>query len=279
MIYINATDMIQGTRMAFTQDAFDLICSDLSDFSVARACAASSAVPLLLTPITLKNYAGSCGYRMPEILELAMKQRDLPDRRFDMANNLLPFLNSETKPFIHLVDGGVADNLGIRALLEKIITTGDAWTTLKAAGQEEVQKVVLLSVNSETEINPKWNLFRQHSSLLGHGRLLLLHSHCQVQCGNRGPAPGKSQRLGGSDSPRPLSPKGQISQEPGSCGDIKFYMIEVKFDALDDQEERTYFKRLPTSFALPAEDVDKLREAAGKILRKSRDFTSLLPNL
>ena len=131
--------------MAFTQDAFDLICSDLSDFSVARACAASSAVPLLLTPITLKNYAGSCGYRMPEILELAMKQRDLPDRRFDMANNLLPFLNSETKPFIHLVDGGVADNLGIRALLEKIITTGDAWTTLKAAGQEEVQKVVLLS--------------------------------------------------------------------------------------------------------------------------------------
>ena len=158
MIYINATDMIQGTRMAFTQDAFDLICSDLSDFSVARACAASSAVPLLLTPITLKNYAGSCGYHMPEILELAMKQRDLPDRRFDMANNLLPFLNSETKPFIHLVDGGVADNLGIRALLEKIITTGDAWTTLRATGLEEVHKVVLLSVNSETEINPKWNL-------------------------------------------------------------------------------------------------------------------------
>jgi NTE family protein len=33
--------------------AFDLICSDLSTFPVARACAASSAVPILLTPITL----------------------------------------------------------------------------------------------------------------------------------------------------------------------------------------------------------------------------------
>ena len=74
-------------------------------------------------------------------------------------------------------------------------------------------------------------------------------------------------------------PPRQISREPGSCGDIKFYMIEVKFDALDDQEERTYFKRLPTSFALPVEDVDKLREAAGKILRKSRDFKRLLADL
>ena len=56
-------------------------------------------------------------------------------------------------------------------------------------------------------------------------------------------------------------------------------MIEVKFDALKDQEERTYFKRLPTSFALPAEDVDRLREAAGEILRNSRDFKRLLKDL
>ena len=65
MILINATDMVYGTRLAFIQDAFDIICSDLSAFPVARACAASSAVPILLTPITLKNYAGSCGFVTP----------------------------------------------------------------------------------------------------------------------------------------------------------------------------------------------------------------------
>jgi NTE family protein len=87
--------------------------------------------------------------------------------------------------------------------------------------------------------------------------------------------------MGGADSPKPLSrcPAGQISLEPGACGDIQFYMVEVKFDSLKDQEERTYFKRLPTSFALPAEVVDKLREAAGKIIRDSRDFKRLLKDL
>jgi NTE family protein len=97
MILINATDMVYGTRVAFNQDAFDIICSDLSAFPVARACAASSAVPILLTPITLKNYAGSCNYVPPEGLRKALEARDLPDRQFDLANNLIPFMDSGSR--------------------------------------------------------------------------------------------------------------------------------------------------------------------------------------
>ena len=65
MIVINATDMVHGTRFSFIQDVFDVICSDLSTFPVARACAASSAVPMVLSPVTLRNYAGECGFQMP----------------------------------------------------------------------------------------------------------------------------------------------------------------------------------------------------------------------
>lgn len=45
MIMMNATEMTHGIRIGFNQDAFDLICSDLSRFPVARAAAASSSVP------------------------------------------------------------------------------------------------------------------------------------------------------------------------------------------------------------------------------------------
>ena len=116
MVFINGTDIVLGTRMAFTQDAFDILCSDLTDFPVARACAASSAVPIVLTPIILKNYAGSCGYRMPPLLELAMQQRSLPSRQFDLANNIVPYLDRDKIPYLQIVDGGVADNLGLRVL-------------------------------------------------------------------------------------------------------------------------------------------------------------------
>ena len=33
---------------------------------------------------------------------------------------------------------------------------------------------------------------------------------------------------------------------------------------------------LPTSFVLPAEDVDRLRDVAGRLLRESRDYQSLV---
>jgi hypothetical protein len=39
------------------QDTFDVICSDLSAFPVSRACAASSAVPMVLSPVTLYDEA------------------------------------------------------------------------------------------------------------------------------------------------------------------------------------------------------------------------------
>jgi NTE family protein len=56
-------------------------------------------------------------------------------------------------------------------------------------------------------------------------------------------------------------------------------MVEVKFDALPDEAERTYFKRLPTSFVLKPEEVDKLRDVAHRVLTQSPDFQQLLKDL
>jgi len=57
-IIMNATDMTHGTRVGFTQEAFDLICSDLSLFPVGRAAAASSAIPMALTPSRCETTPG-----------------------------------------------------------------------------------------------------------------------------------------------------------------------------------------------------------------------------
>jgi NTE family protein len=74
-------------------------------------------------------------------------------------------------------------------------------------------------------------------------------------------------------------PQGEMSGEPGSCGDIQFYVIEVKFDALKDENERRYFKKLPTSFSLGSGVVDKLRDAAHRMLSESKEFQRLLSDL
>lgn len=55
LIIINATDMGAGVRFSFIQEYFDLLCSDLSSFPVARAVTASAAVPVLFNPVVIKK--------------------------------------------------------------------------------------------------------------------------------------------------------------------------------------------------------------------------------
>ena len=50
---------------------------------------------------------------------------------------------------------------------------------------------------------------------------------------------------------------------------VSIEVVDVTFDAIRDPKEREYFMNLPTSFVLPAEDVDRLREVAGRLLRQS----------
>jgi len=279
MIVINATDMVHGTRVSFIQDTFDVLCSDLSTFPVARACAASSAVPMVLSPVTLRSYAGKCGFRLPKVIEEAMKPpRDVGTRRFDLANNMAPFLDSEKKPYLHLVDGGVADNLGLRAALERVTLAGSPWATLQYAGMENVNKIVFILVNAETAIDDKWD---RYEKVPPFAAMLDSYSSIAIERYNM-----ETVALLAESFPRWADEiqKGRcgsnpISLEPGACGDIGFYLVQVKFDALDDETERTSLKRLPTSFVLKPEEVDHLRDAARRILANSKEFQRLIRDL
>ena len=278
MIMMNATDMTYGLRIGFNQDAFDLICSDLSRFTVARAAAASSAVPMLLSPITLRNYAGTCGFRIPEGFEGVLGGRSISERQLFLANNIAPFLDSQKKPYIHLVDGGVSDNLGLRAVLDRVIARGSVWETIKGTSMENVHKVAIIVVNAETQPDTKWD---RSEGIPGIGAMMSAYSSIGIERYNKETeALLKESVKSWADEIKVQRCKGDaVTTTPGSCGDIQFYVVEVKFNALKDETERMYFKRLPTSFKLPAEQVDKLRDVAHRLLVQSEEFQRLLRDL
>ena len=66
LILASATDISTGARLAFMQYDFDFLCSDLNAVPLSRAAAASSAVPFVLTPMTLNTYGGTCKLAMPK---------------------------------------------------------------------------------------------------------------------------------------------------------------------------------------------------------------------
>src|SRR5207344_784402 len=123
LILASATDISTGSRFLFTQRVFDVICSDLNAVPLSRAAAASSAVPVVLSPVTINNYGGTCN-RVPPAWAKPFIGSDDPPRPAARAIRSLKaeeaFGDRVHRPYLHLVDGGVSDNLGMRGILDSL---------------------------------------------------------------------------------------------------------------------------------------------------------------
>ena len=124
---------------------FNLLCSDLLQVNVARAVTASSAVPVVFAPIVFENYS-NCAYEIPDWLSKYLD--NAPDNRTkQVADSLKNYLNKDKIKYIHLVDGGIADNLGIRALYDTINLTGGAEQLLIKLDVKQPKFLVLILVS------------------------------------------------------------------------------------------------------------------------------------
>jgi len=283
-LMINATDMSLGARFEFTQDQFDLLCSDLAQFPLGRAVAASSAFPILFSPVTLRNYAGSCELPEPAWIQAALADGSTTTRRRNRALEARAYLDSTNRPFVHLLDGGLADNLGLRGPLEAIAARDDSSCAGQAFPLDQMRKVVLIVVNAS--VAPDYGASRREKS----------PSLRQVaQAAGRVPISRYSFetvelfRESVEKWQREINQHRQIlrsvSAPPGSNasnsppGDLQFYSIEVNFNSLSDETERRFFEALPTSFHLPPATVDRLRAVAARLLRQSENYRKLLRDL
>ncbi|MBC7860771.1 MAG: patatin-like phospholipase family protein, partial [Burkholderiaceae bacterium] len=147
-LLVTATDLTTGAPFEFTPEQFSLICSDLDSVPLSFAVASSAAVPILLSPITLRNYAGSCPQAAP--LDGAPRaDGNLSARMLDLIAQ--SYKDSTERPYIHLVDGGMVDNLGVRSLVDRVTASGSLETSFGSLPPGSVHKIVLISVNSERD--------------------------------------------------------------------------------------------------------------------------------
>src|SRR5512137_556873 len=148
-VIINGTDVTTGARFSYTQDQFDAICADLSQVTLGRAVATSTALPPLLTPITLENRGGTCGRKAPSwqaAAEAAIGESETPGRALLRARALQSY-EDPARPYIHIFDGGISENLGLAEVTR-------AFEILKVETDEKVltafrraRKIVVIAVN------------------------------------------------------------------------------------------------------------------------------------
>jgi NTE family protein len=267
-ILINATEVSTGIQFWFTQDLFDNLCSDVSTYPLSRAVAASSAVPVALSPITLQNYAGTCDYVPPPWLQTNSSLHDgIPDAGENAlggrAREMARLRDRKTRPYLHLVDGGVADNLGLRPLLEGLATLESNADFRQGLRFETLKRVVLLSVNARSSPENDWDRRRSPPGMIS---LALAAPSITMDRYSRDTV----------DLMGALVRQLESASRQQTEGRIKFFPIVLSFDNLPDPQERRFFLNVPTSFFLSDESVDRLREVGGRLLRNSPNFQALL---
>ncbi|MGF1696221.1 patatin-like phospholipase family protein [Vibrio lamellibrachiae] len=151
MIIINATDLGGGVRFSFVQEYFDLICSDINEYSVSKAVTASSAVPFIFQPVVLENHSG-CDSQFNLSYNDTTYESDNSTYLHSTKSGLASYSDKEARPYIHLVDGGITDNLGVLALYDVVETQLTSFEHLESA----INNIVIISVDASTK--PNWTI-------------------------------------------------------------------------------------------------------------------------
>lgn len=281
-VLVSATSVSTGAEWVFSQSNFDVICSDMSAMPLARAAAASSAVPIVMSPVTLNNYAGRCDYQFPRWL-VRIGAADVPwpgNRLQQRLRDLSRYRDSEKRPYIHLVDGGLADNLALYAFVGDLQELAASERFRAQITGHRLRRIAVVVVNArsavdldydEREVAPSAFELLMQAVSVPIDRFSSEAIYALEDIVNQWRLERKlaidARRLGGD-------PRGGDDVPP-----IDFKIVNVSFDALTDAAERKYLLNLPTSLFLSPEAVDRLRAAAAQLVRDSVPFRELLQDM
>lgn len=282
-VVLNAADMATGTSFAFIQDQFDLICSDLAEFKLSDAVAASAAFPVALTALTLKNRAGQHGLpckahtdamadstsgwvnddgkpRPRRVVNDLRTRQSLNPARHRRGMLELSYLNEDgQKEYVQLLDGGVADNLGLSVPL-RYMTSGDlAPSILNRIQNGSVKRALVIVVNARSESS---NDFGKRSTPPG------LIDTVWTTIGS--PIDGTSFLLLDRLEEVTASKSHRLSH---------YSLVPVDFDYIDDPRCRHAFKNIQTNWTLPRSEVEALIALGDAMVRDSGSFKAMIEAL
>ena len=265
-VSINATDINYGRVFPFTQDQFDLICSDLSSYPIARAVAASNGFPVLFTPITLENHAAKCGGRVPAWIKEVGEGEEFARQRY-LAEFARLYLDPAQTKYVHLMDGGISDNLALRQMINNVLIYADDFDFIRQIGFDRVRRIVLISADGQASRDSSWPQQRTVTSL---GQILSAVSGTQIDSYNFETLLLVEQQLD-----RLVQSLKRVRCEEGPivdghpCDDVQGHFVHLSLSQISDEGVRTELQAIPTGLTIPDEAVDKLVSVGEGLVRDS----------
>jgi NTE family protein len=188
-------------------------------------------------------------------------QNDLRTRA--LIETLYRYSDGQQSPWIHLMDGGISDNLALRVLLNDMLlldTRGDRF----AADLMRVRRILVISVDGQSAPNPNWPRQRIVSGL---GQVLSAVSSAQIGAYNIETLIALQSAV--DDLVDKLRTR-RCRQAPViggfACGDVEGRVLQVSLSDYPDPETRSRLVAIRTGLTLPREQVDDLVAAGEKMI-------------
>ena len=264
LLLINSSDLGQGVRFSFVQEYFNLLCSDLSSFSLARAVTASSAVPVIFDPVVVRNYDGCAKALPPWLLAAQRRQPSGPELQM-LVDDDASYAEKTGHRYAHFVDGGITDNLGLRALLETVEVVGGAREFLQELNLPPPRRIAVIAVNASADTRQGID-----ASLLQPTIEQTLNAVTNIQLHRY-----NTDTL--QDTQQSLQRWSQQLSTPE--GPVQPFFVRLSFHDVPDLPLRRFLNEIPTSLALSGEQVDTLIAAGRTLLRDNLQFRALVASL
>ncbi|MGK7870555.1 patatin-like phospholipase family protein [Falsiroseomonas sp. E2-1-a20] len=209
---------------------------------------------------------------VPEDLPRALRQWHYLN--LDGCGRPLPWL--QRVHFVHLADGGTADNLGLSAPLEAI-TGGDAGAQLGLAmARGEIREVVVITVNARSQGQPPRLASRLTPTVIDQ---LLASINTPID-GRSGGLLAELNALGpllrdrfallAAEQPAGAAPAAASPRSP------EVRILAIDFEKIADAECRTSFQGIGTNWSLAPYEVEALQEMASGMMRADRYYLELI---
>ena len=270
ILRIHSTDLALGRRFTFTPDTFARLGSNLSSYPIGYACAASSAFPILLTPLTLRNYGPPLDL-LQDVEYFMGKQNARADLNADLRTKAWEYYNDKTNEYIHLADGGLVDNQGLQSILDEFDTNGIINRRINYS-TIPLKRLIIVNVNAGVAGENKSGRVPSppsvasviESSMISSMDVLSARRWMDIR--DKCIEMFKAALDRGANTP-------SLSQleEP--------YRIEVSFRNIRDPELRRQAMALPTSFKLNSEQLALIDKVVPELVKEDPEFQRLQASL
>jgi NTE family protein len=274
-LILNAGDMVEGTPFSFTQSTFNLLCSDLSKLKLSTAVAASAAFPVALSPVTLVDYSPCEAQRSTEWPPLWVENAansdwyDNPVRVMRGRVARTYALGSTAgKAYVHLMDGGIADNLGESEPLRLLTSADVSPNYFTQISQGRIKRLIWIIINARSD---------PPSKLDTNGATPGIADMFQGTVNSAIDSRTSSGIYELNESLREQWAAAAGEMPPELAANFRTianntFLVGVDFEAIPDPACRKAFQSIPTSWTLSPTQIDALMLIGPALLTAAPDF-------